>query len=128
MGLKETGRGLCALLQQIAHDLTRADVGNKAAAQRVRTATIRFEKLAKMYRKESVQAAKSGELKRVKASAKKKKVAKPAKPAKAKASAKAKPAKVKARGHVKKRVVTKPKAKKKVAKPRSLAATKRRKR
>lgn len=43
-----------SLLEKICHDLVKADHGNKAASQRVRTGTIRLEKVAKMYRKESI--------------------------------------------------------------------------
>ena len=43
------------LLAEITHDLEKADRGNKAASQRVRTGTIKLEKVAKLYRKESVK-------------------------------------------------------------------------
>lgn len=43
------------MLGQITQDLHKAENGNKAAAQRVRTTSVRFEKLAKLYRKESIQ-------------------------------------------------------------------------
>ena len=36
------------------NDLEKADGGNKAAAQRVRTGSIRFEKVAEVFRKESI--------------------------------------------------------------------------
>lgn len=42
------------LLDNISLDLHKAEHGNKAASQRVRTGTVRLEKIAKMYRKESV--------------------------------------------------------------------------
>lgn len=42
------------LLGQITHDIEKADSGNKAASQRVRTSTVRLEKVAKVYRKESI--------------------------------------------------------------------------
>ena len=36
-------------------DLQKAEGGNKAASQRVRTGTVRLEKVAKLYRKESIK-------------------------------------------------------------------------
>ena len=43
------------MLVDLAIDLKKAfEKGNKAASQRVRTGTIKFAKLAKIYRKESV--------------------------------------------------------------------------
>jgi hypothetical protein len=71
-------------------DLEKAANGNKAASQRVRTGTVRLEKTAKKYRKESIKAEKSGSFK--KPAAKKPAKAKPAKKAKA-APAKASSAK-----------------------------------
>lgn len=47
------------LLCQIAKDLTKAERGNKAASQRVRTGTIKLAKTAKVYRKESISAEKT---------------------------------------------------------------------
>lgn len=64
MSLKETTKGLKELLQQITHDLEKAEGGNKAASQRVRTGTVRLEKLAKGYRKESITSEKSGHTKK----------------------------------------------------------------
>jgi len=123
MGLKETAKAMRTLLEHIAKDMDKVEAGNKAAAQRVRTSTIRFEKTAKLFRKESVKAAKSGELKRLKAN--KKKATKPAaKPAKAKAAAPKKAAsksKVKVKVKVKSKSRPVAKTKKKVAKPRTLA-------
>lgn len=43
------------LLFQIKTDLNKAFSGNKSAAQRVRTGSIHFEQVAKMYRKLSIQ-------------------------------------------------------------------------
>lgn len=43
-----------ALIEEIAFDLGKSDRGNKAASQRVRTNTIKFAKVAKLYRKESI--------------------------------------------------------------------------
>ena len=47
------------MLRDLAVDLRKsADKGNRAAAQRVRTGTVQFAKLAKLYRKESIAAEK----------------------------------------------------------------------
>jgi len=54
MGMKDTSSKMCTLLRHIEKDLEKACCGNKAAAQRARTCTIKFEKLAKKFRKESV--------------------------------------------------------------------------
>ena len=54
MALKHTINELHGLLFEITQDLQKAEAGNKAAAQRVRTGSIRLEKTAKKYRKESV--------------------------------------------------------------------------
>lgn len=54
-----------AMLMDLAMDLRKAsEKGNKAASQRVRTGTIKFAKLAKQYRKESIAADKKGGKKR----------------------------------------------------------------
>ena len=59
MALKDTVRKMEEMLMELAKDLRKAsEKGNKAASQRVRTATIQFGKLAKQYRKESVAAEK----------------------------------------------------------------------
>ncbi|KIA76836.1 Histone H1-like protein HC1 [Parachlamydia acanthamoebae] len=58
MALKETTKNMKHLLVQIAEDLEKADGGNKAASQRVRTGTVKLEKIAKLYRKESIQSEK----------------------------------------------------------------------
>lgn len=71
MALKDTCSHLKTLIQEINGDLQKAEEGNKAAAQRCRTNSIRFEKAAKLFRKESVQAEKNGGLKKSKASKKK---------------------------------------------------------
>lgn len=55
MALKETIKHLKELLHQITSDIEKADGGNKAASQRVRTGTVRMEKVAKAYRKESIK-------------------------------------------------------------------------
>ncbi len=54
MALKNTIKEVYELLAHITHDLEKSEKGNKAAAQRVRTSTIKLEKLAKVYRKESI--------------------------------------------------------------------------
>ena len=58
MALKDTVHHMKTLLMNICKDLEKASGGNKAASQRVRTQTIKLEKVAKMYRKESVTAEK----------------------------------------------------------------------
>ncbi len=97
MALNVTCKHMCDLLCHISNDLGKAEKGNKAAAQRVRTGTVKLEKIAKMYRKESIKSEKAN---------KGQKKAKKAKP-----KAKAKSAKVKAH----------PKAKAHKAKPRALS-------
>lgn len=54
MSLKDTHKTMKELLSNITYDLEKAENGNKAASQRVRTGTVRLEKLAKLYRKESI--------------------------------------------------------------------------
>ncbi len=63
MGLKDTVCEVKELLAGISADLAKAEKGNKAAAQRVRVQTIELEKVAKTYRKESVQAEKKADKK-----------------------------------------------------------------
>lgn len=58
MALKETFKHLKDLLTHITHDLDKAEGGNKAASQRVRTGTVKLEKIAKLYRKESIKSEK----------------------------------------------------------------------
>src|SRR5579885_1422689 len=65
MGLKETSSLLMKLLEDCQKNLQKAGGGNKAAAQRRRTGTIKLEKVAKVYRKESVSAEKKGIVKKV---------------------------------------------------------------
>lgn len=55
MALKDTVKHLRDLLHMVTHDLEKADKGNKAASQRVRTGTVKMEKIAKLYRKESIK-------------------------------------------------------------------------
>lgn len=60
MGLNETTKRMREMLAAISVDIEKAANGNKAASQRVRTGTIRLEKTAKLYRKESIAAEKNG--------------------------------------------------------------------
>ena len=95
MALKETTKHMRDLLHNITHDLQKAENGNKAASQRVRTGTVKLEKTAKLYRKESIKAEK--QVKGTKKPAKKA-VAKKA-PAKSHAKTKTTKAKPKAKAH-----------------------------
>lgn len=52
------------LLDKIKLNLTKAEKGNKTAAQRTRTLTIQFAKCAKNFRKESVIAVKKGTMRK----------------------------------------------------------------
>ncbi|NGX30212.1 MAG: Histone H1-like protein HC1 [Candidatus Anoxychlamydiales bacterium] len=54
MALKETLKSMHKYLECIAKDLKKAEKGNKAASQRVRTCTIKLAKVSKTFRKESV--------------------------------------------------------------------------
>lgn len=108
MALKDTVKHLRDLLGHITHDLEKADAGNKAASQRVRTGTVKLEKLAKTYRKESIKTEKATKGQR-----------KPAK--KAAPKAKAKPA---AAHKAKAKPAHKPKAHKATARPRALSLKK----
>lgn len=89
MALKETIQRMKTQLASIVHDLDKAATGNKAAAQRARTNSIKFSKTAKVFRKESVKAAKSGQKKAERAE-KAKKTASRKTPAKKKAPARKK--------------------------------------
>ncbi|HXF29146.1 MAG TPA: histone [Chlamydiales bacterium] len=60
MGLNETTKHMRDTLSRVCSDLEKAAAGNKAAAQRVRTGTIKLEKTAKNFRRESINAEKSG--------------------------------------------------------------------
>jgi hypothetical protein len=71
MALKDSIKTLDMLLTHITKDLVKAEKGNKAASQRVRTNSIKFEKVAKKYRKESVAEEKK-RIKKPKAAVKKK--------------------------------------------------------
>lgn len=59
MALKDTIKHMRDLLNNIVQDLEKSDNGNKAASQRVRTGTVKLEKIAKMYRKESIKSEKT---------------------------------------------------------------------
>jgi len=74
MALKDTVSTLKKLIENINRDLDKAIAGNKAASQRVRTGSIKFEKTAKTYRKESIAVEKKSGSKRAGAKAKKLKV------------------------------------------------------
>lgn len=77
MALVDTIKEIRHVLAALTIDLEKAANGNKAASQRVRTGTIKLEKTAKRYRKESIKAEKAGSFK--KPSAKKPAKAKPGK-------------------------------------------------
>ena len=64
MSLKDTMSYLGNLLTSTTKDLMKVHRGNRTAAQRVRVDTIKLEKIAKIFRKESVEAEKSGKFKR----------------------------------------------------------------
>ena len=55
MILEEIIHNLVDMWLQIHNDLFKAAKGNKAAAQRVRVASIHLEKMLKEFRKESVR-------------------------------------------------------------------------
>ena len=73
MTLKETMHQLDLLLSNVVRDLMKVHRGNKAAAQRVRVDTIKLERIAKAFRKESLAAEKGGRMQKLKARSKKKK-------------------------------------------------------
>jgi hypothetical protein len=60
MGLKITMNQMQKQLETLNKDLLKAYRGNKTASQRVRTGSIKFAKIAKIFRKESVLAEKKG--------------------------------------------------------------------
>lgn len=60
MSFENTVKELRALLAQVTQDLEKSTLGNKAASQRVRTGTVKLEKIAKHFRKESIIAEKHG--------------------------------------------------------------------
>jgi hypothetical protein len=71
MALAETIHQLEKLLAALTKDMVKVHRGNKAAAQRVRTGTIKLEKIAKVFRKESLLAERSAKLKKKKPKKKK---------------------------------------------------------
>ncbi len=73
MSLSETMGKLENLITNLAKDLGKVTRGNRSAAQRVRVGTIRLEKVGKQFRKESVDAEKTGKLRKPKKKAKKRK-------------------------------------------------------
>ena len=94
MAFKDTIKKLEHLLSCLSKDLHKAVKGNKAASQRVRTGSIKLEKTAKIYRKESVACEKKCCKKKKPTT---KKVAKKKAPAKKKAAPKKKAIKNKKR-------------------------------
>lgn len=64
MALADTINQLNHFLTNLAKDLAKVQRGNRAASQRIRTGTIKLEKVAKIFRKESVQAEKTGKFKK----------------------------------------------------------------
>lgn len=93
MSIKETYKRLRDLLNHVVSDLEKSENGNKAASQRVRTGTVKLEKVAKAFRKESIAHEKKtkGQKRPAKAKAPAKKAAPKAKaPAKKAPKAKAK--------------------------------------
>lgn len=60
MALKNTVVEMKKLMECLMEDIDKACNGNKAAAQRMRTCTIKFAKIAKVFRKESVAEGKKG--------------------------------------------------------------------
>lgn len=106
MALKDTIKHMRDLLHNITHDLEKAEGGNKAASQRVRTGTVKLEKVAKHYRKESIKSEKT-----TKTARKPAKKAAPAKsPAKKGSPSKAKAGKVKAKAKAHHKAIARPHA------------------
>ncbi len=70
MGLKENVSAMLDLMHLMCKDLDKTIRGNRAAAQRVRTSSVKFSKLAKDFRKESVSM--GSKLKKIKKSLRKK--------------------------------------------------------
>jgi len=66
MSLDKTMHQLEQLLTSLTKDMIKAHRGNKTAAQRIRTGTIKLEKIGKVFRKESVRAEKTGKFKKKK--------------------------------------------------------------
>lgn len=109
MALHTTINHMKDLLNRITQDLSKAEGGNKAASQRVRTNTVRLEKIGKTYRKESINTEKSSKG--------------PRRPAAKKAASKTKSAKPVAKKHTP-AAKAKPKTGKAMAKPRAFSLKK----
>ncbi|CRX37646.1 histone [Estrella lausannensis] len=92
MALKDTIKSMKDLLEQISADLPKAENGNKAASQRVRTGTVKLEKTAKKYRKESISSEKGTKSKKKPAAKKAAKKSAPKSAPKSAAKHQAKPA------------------------------------
>ena len=90
MSLHDTVKEMRELLGGLSIDLEKAVNGNKAASQRVRTGTIKLEKSAKKYRKESIKAEKASVGKKKPHAKKSAPAKKPVKTVKVKAKPKAK--------------------------------------
>lgn len=73
MTLKETMHQLDLLLMNVVKDLMKVHRGNKSAAQRVRVDTIKLERVAKVFRRESLAAERGGRMRKLKVRSKKKK-------------------------------------------------------
>lgn len=54
MAFKETVSAMEQLLEDLSFDLKKTLQGNKSAAQRVRTGSIKFGKVSKVFRKQSL--------------------------------------------------------------------------
>lgn len=104
MSLNQTYKTMRDLLTNITSDLDKAEGGNKAASQRVRTGTVKLEKVAKAFRKESISSEKKtkGQKKPAKSAASSKAKSKPkGKPATHSMGAKSKSATIKAKPRAK---------------------------
>ncbi len=66
MAFKETLEKLNQQLESLSSDLQKVSKGNKAASQRVRTGTLKLEKVGKQFRKESLHLEKSGKFGKLK--------------------------------------------------------------
>lgn len=64
MPLGETMKDLESLLDGLSQDLSKVHRGNRSAAQRVRVNTVKLEKVAKQFRRESLLAEKGSGLKK----------------------------------------------------------------
>ena len=66
MALSYTVNELRELLKSLTQDLEKSAWGNMTAAQRVRTGTVRLEKIARVYRRESMLETKNNKTKKTK--------------------------------------------------------------